>query len=168
MHQHTAPLVTSPKGLMTGRTLPILTTLALTLILTLTLTACDILGGKAPDELNPTPRFGTQDAPINASEIWEEYQSSGNAAFANDLYKRQWAWIKIDGIRAGGTGIDAITLTKVLLRTPGTISQMEFNFRFPEDTQDLERGDRPTVLCNIAGVDASGTKLVFHHCRNDS
>ena len=165
MRLQTAPLGTKPKGLRRGRTLPIVITLALTLFLALT--ACVIPGVKAPDELNPTPRFGTADDPVDASEIWEEYQSSGNASFANDLYKRQWAWIRIDGVRAGGTGIDAITLTKVLLRTPGTISQMEFNFRFPEDTEDLERGDRPTVLCNIAGVDASGTKLVFHHCRNE-
>ena len=142
--------------------------MTLTLTLFLTLGACVIPGMKAPDELDPTPRFGTETEPVNASEIWEEYQSAGNANFANDLYKRQWAWIKIDGIRAGGTGIDAITLTKVLLRTPGTISQMEFNFRFPEDTEDFERGDTPTVLCNIAGTDASGTKLVFHHCRNET
>ena len=112
-------------------------TLALTLFLTLA--ACVIPGMKAR-RARPHPALWHRDRTGGRLRDLGGIPSAGNANFANDLYKRQWAWIKIDGVRAGGTGIDAITLTKVLLRTPGTISQMEFNFGFPK-TPRISNGE---------------------------
>ena len=138
-------------------------TVALLLLAGMLTTAC---ARSAPDELNPTPDFGTSTNPIDASEIWEEYQRSGAQSYANDQYRNKWALIELDGVRSGGTaGIDTVAGTRVILRTPGTINEMIFNFRFAEDTEDMERGKTPKVLCNIRGTDLTKTRIIFDHCR---
>ena len=54
----------------------------------------------------------------------------------------------------------------MILRTPGQIRTLEFNFRFVEDTEDYKQGDNHhTVMCNIKGTDLARTKLELIHYR---
>ena len=134
--------------------------LCLTLaMLLLSLAACQT---KASDRLNPTPDFNRN---IQASEIWEEFQSAANPTFVNDKYRQKWVKVKLDGVR--GDGIDAAGGTRVLLRAPGTLQTLEFNFRYADDTEDdrLDEGKKPLLLCNVRGTNLSRTTLHFDHCR---
>ena len=142
--------------------------LLLLIATTLATLACDLV--TAPDELNPTPDF---DSAINASVIWEEYQSSATGPYANDQYKGRWAIIVLDGVRRNDegnpAGIDVVAGTRAIIRTPGSINEMVFRFRFPEDTENLERGmNSARVLCNITGTDITGSRINFDHCRPSS
>ena len=137
------------------------------IILAAALTAmsgCSLLGLDAADELDPVPSMQT-----TASAIWDEYQSQTSRTPANDSYRGRWVNIYLDGVRrdAGGqpAGIDGVAGNRVIIRTPGQIGQMEFKYRFIEDAQQLQRGDRPYVLCNVTGTDLSCTKITFAHCR---
>ena len=128
------------------------------------MTGCSLLGLDAADELDPVPSMQT-----TASAIWDEYQSQTSRTPANDSYRGRWVNIYLDGVRrdAGGqpAGIDGVAGNRVIIRTPGQIGQMEFKFRFIEQAQELQRGDRPYVLCNVTGTDLSRTKITFAHCR---
>ena len=126
-----------------------------------------------PDELNPEPDYGTKARPIRASAIWEEFQGAATSQYANDKYKNKWVWIRADGVRKANNsaaGIDLVTPQSVIIRTPGGITEMEFIFRFPEDTEELgyRRGDTPKILCQVGGTDLLGNKLKFNHCRDES
>ena len=147
------------------RYLPMLVLLAVVL----TATACDRLFPSAPDELDPVSDF---DEVLNASDIWQRYQSSSTSKYANDEFKNLWANILLDGIRRNDegepAGIDAVAGTRLIIRAPGKINTLEFHFRFREDTEDYERGQKPTVLCNIKGTDVTRTKIEFVHCRGES
>ena len=147
---------------------PKLATTGLTLILlTLALMACQYIDtGGAPDEIDPEPRLEAL-----ASEIWQEYQADDTNRFANDSYRDQWVIVTLDGVRRDErgepAGIDAVTGTRLILRTPGNFGTMEFVFRFREDTAEYKRGDRPKVLCNVKGSDLARTKIEFIHCRGE-
>ena len=128
------------------------------------MSGCALLGLDAADELDPTPRIQT-----HASAIWNEYQKDNTRRFANDQYKNIWANVLLDGVRrdqnGDPAGIDAVAGQTVILRTPGQIGKMEFKFRFIEQAQELQRGDKPWVLCNISGTDLTRTAIRFAHCR---
>lgn len=129
---------------------------------------CGFFAG--PDELNPTPQHGIPNDPYPASFIWQEYQSETTRKFANDKYNKQWIWVNVDGVRKVDNrpaGIDVVTPQSLILRTPGSIGQMEFTFRFLNDTDhdDIAKGERPTILCQGGGTDLFGSKLLFNHCR---
>lgn len=142
---------------------------AATLFIALT-SACQFLAG--PDELNPIPDHGSAASPIPASELWQEFQGESSAKYANDKYKNSWVWIRVDGVRTEGNkpaGIDVVTPRSLILRTPGSLKEMEFIFRFADDTKDAkyERGEnRNVILCQAAGTDLFGSKLTFNHCRD--
>ena len=130
-------------------------------------TSCTLLGG-TPDEVDPVPDF---DSALTASQIWEAYQSASDN-FANDRYRNKWAVIILDGVRKeAGTpaGVDAIAGTRLVIRTPGTISSMEFQLQFESQASEYtEGGPTQRVLCNIAGPDLAGRKLTFVHCRPET
>lgn len=146
--------------------------LASAICLTLLATGCQFFAG--PDELNPEPDHGTAAKPIEASQLWQEFQGKSSAKYANDKYKNRWVWIKVDGVRMENNhpaGIDVVTPRGLILRTPGNLKEMEFIFRFADDTKDAgyERGQNDAkILCQAAGADLFGSKLTFNHCRDIS
>lgn len=125
--------------------------------------ACDRLSPQEPDELDPVSDF---DDTLRASEIWQRYQT--HPEYANDEFRGQWANIQLDGIRRVDgvpAGVDAVAGKNLIIRAPGKLNELEFIFRFREDTEDYERGMQPIVLCNIKGTDILREKLQFIHCR---
>ena len=130
-------------------------------------TSCSLLEG-APDEVDPVADF---DNALNASQIWEDYQRARDN-FANDRYQNKWAVIILDGVRkedGAPAGVDAIAGTRLVIRTPGTISSMEFQLQFESQASEYtEGGPTQRVLCNIAGTDLAGRKLTFMHCRPET
>ena len=100
---------------------------------------------------------------------YTEHQKDNTRRFANDQYKGIWANVLLDGVRrdedGSPAGIDAVAGQTVILRTPGQIGKMEFKFRFIEQAQEPQRGDKPWVLCNISGTDLTRTAIRFAHCR---
>ena len=135
---------------------------------------CDLLDPSAPDEIEPESEF---DEVLVASALWQRYQDSRTSKYADDEFKDRWAKILVDGVRTveddNGdmvrAGIDAVAGKLLVVRTPGQIDTMEFEFRFREDTVYYERGDNQhVVLCNIKGTDIVRTKLRFVHCRASS
>ena len=135
---------------------------ALVLLITAML-ACDRLNPGEPDELNPEPDF---DDTLRASDIWQRYQT--HPEYANDEFQGLWANIQLDGIRrieGKPAGIDAVAGKNLIIRAPGNLGELEFLFRFREDTEDYERNQTPLILCNIKGTDILREKLQFIHCR---
>lgn len=142
--------------------------LPLIIITLLAATACQFFSG--PDELNPVPDYGTLRDPYPVSFIWQEYQGANSGKYANDKYKGQWIWLEVDGVKkvdGRPAGIDVVTPQSLLLRTPGTIKEIELKFRFFEDTDhdDIEEGETPVLLCQGGGTDVFGSTLIFNHCR---
>lgn len=135
-------------------------TTALVMLIALTaLMACDRLQPSAPDQLNPEPDY---DEAYTAGEIWQEYQTH---PYANDQYLNRWLVVKLQGVKPD-RGIDYVAGKNVIIRTPGKISEMNFHYRFIEDTEDLDRGDQPYALCSVKGLNLTQNKLDFIHCRH--
>lgn len=145
-------------------------TILTTLVIILSIAACDRLSPSAPDRLNPSSDY---DNVLFASDIWQRYQSDATSRYANDEYKNRWADIYLDGIRTDAdgntTGIDARAGKVLVIRTPGKINTMEFHYRFVEDTKDYSRHQKDIIaLCNIKGTDLTRTKIEFIHCRKST
>ncbi len=137
--------------------IPVQAVLALAVLILLASAACDRIGNRAPNRLNPTPEFGA-DGSISASQLWEMFQPNANS-FTAEGYKNRWGVIIIDDVDAVTTG------GVVIKRMPGQPATLEFRYNYPEYTDEIKRGDRVKVLCNVGGVTLTGNILKFDYCR---
>ena len=138
-------------------------TILLVTLIAAAFTACEIsigTGGAGGDEVDPEADVSGE----TASNLWEQYQSQDNVAFVDDSYNNQWIELTLDGVT--GRGIDAITGRAALLRAPGTLARLEFHFREDRDMENVEKGDKPKILCRMVGPNVARSKLVFRFCRH--